>query len=156
MLFLCLKSSPPHAMDPSNTVHVLLPSCNFHQQSRENLLSSLGFCNNQYTDILPGVSTNFPFCVMELFLVLGRDTSERTEVMGQPFQRSFKSSLLGFYWWFSGQESTLWCKGLISGWGTKIPHAEKHLTNTPQLESPYTLMKDLELCNQDPERQPNK
>ena len=32
----------------------------------------------------------------------GRDTSERTEVMGQPFQGSFKSSFGGLSWWFSG------------------------------------------------------
>ena len=96
------KSSPFPCMDPTNTVHVLLPSCNFHQQSRENLLSSLGFYNNQYTYILPEFLPIFFSVWWSLFLVLGRDTSKRTEVMGQPFQGSFKSSFLGLYWWFSG------------------------------------------------------
>lgn len=95
--FACCSSAwqvfPPHAIDPLKVVQTSLATCNVHQEPRKKLLSSLEFCTNHHTEILPEfLPVSFPWdgaYSWNYSEPLGREQGS-----GQPFQGSFKSYFL--------------------------------------------------------------
>ena len=83
----------PHAIDPLKVVQTSLATGNVHQEPRKKLLSSLEFCTNHHTEILPEfLPVSFPWdgaYSWNYSEPLGREQGS-----GQPFQGSFKSYFL--------------------------------------------------------------